>query len=141
MQERGWEHHVVSVEPELSSILSIEHILVSSFAESASGEDKHGRGEVVKEARVVKSAIHVSEESGPNWTHGSVDTEDRHPHVVHHSESSVESVGGVLSLAHLEGLEESSNRAGSHGKSLIDQVLKGAGVFEQPSLYSLRHIY
>ena len=72
----------------------------------------------------------MSEETRTNWTHSSIDSEDRHPHVVDHSESSVESVGGVLSLAHLEGLEESSNRAGSHGKSLIHEVLKGAGVFE-----------
>ena len=134
VKERGWEHHVVSVEPELGSILSVEHVLVSGLAESASGEDEHGCGEVDKETGVVKSAVHVSEESGTNGTHSSVDSEDRHPHVVDHSESSVEGVGGVLSLAHLEGLEESTDNSRSLSQSLVYEVLKRAGVFEEPGL-------
>ena len=134
VKERWWEHHVVSVEPELSSILCVEHVLVSGLAESASGENEHGCGEVDKETGVVKSAIHVSEESGTNGTHSSIDSEDRHPHVVYHSKSSVEGMSGVLSLAHLEGLEEPTNNSRSLSQSLIYEVLKRAGIFEEPGL-------
>ena len=39
MKEVGWEHHVVSIEPEFSSVLRVESVLVSRFLESASSEN------------------------------------------------------------------------------------------------------
>ena len=141
VQERRREHHVVSVEPKLSSILGVEHVLVSGFTESASGENKHGCSEVDKETRVVKSAIHVPEETRTNGTHGSIDSEDRHPHVVDHSESSVESVSRILSLAHFKAFVYSANNARSGSQPLINEVLQWACIFEQHGLEPLRHIY
>ena len=137
MEETWREHHVVSIEPELGSILSVEHVLVSRLAESASSHD-HARGpDVYVKSRVVKRTISSSEEPRSNWSHDSVDSEDAHPHVVDHSESSVEGMLGVFSLAHLEALEDSTNKAWSNGESLIHEVLKASSVSQKPSLKSL----
>ena len=46
VQKAWWEHHVVSFEPELDSILRVELRDLSCLLESASSKDKHGRPEV-----------------------------------------------------------------------------------------------
>ena len=92
MEETWWEHHVVSIKPELGSILSVEHVLVSRFVESASSEDHASSPDVDVKARVVQWTVSSSEESRSNWTHDTIDSEDAHQHVVDNSESSMEGV-------------------------------------------------
>ena len=46
VQKAWWEHHVISFEPELDSILRVKLRDLSSLLKSASGEDEHGRPEV-----------------------------------------------------------------------------------------------
>ena len=124
VEEVRWEHHVVSVEPELSTVLGVEHVLVPSLLESAPGQH-HGSGpEEDVQASVVQWAIASADESGSDWSHDTIDSEDAHPHVVDHSEGTVEHVVRVLSLAHLQGLENSANETWSLGQSLVYQELK-----------------
>ena len=76
VQEVWWEHHVVSIEPELDTVLGVESDIVSSVLESASGEDHSGGPEVAEKTWVVQRSISSAEESGSDWSHVSVDTED-----------------------------------------------------------------
>ena len=46
VQKAWWEHHVISFEPELDSILRVKLRDLSSLLKSASGEDEHGRPKV-----------------------------------------------------------------------------------------------
>ena len=48
VEEVGWEHHVVSVEPEVSAILIVESILISLVLESASSDNHCGAPEVAE---------------------------------------------------------------------------------------------
>ena len=137
MEETWWEHHVVSIKPELGSILSVEHVLVSRFVESASSEDHASSPDVDVKAGVVQWTVSSSEESRSNWTHDTIDSEDAHPHVVDNSESSMEGVLRIFSLTHLKSFEDSSNETWSNSESLINEVLKAACVSQEPSLKSL----
>ena len=92
MEETWWEHHVVSIEPELSTILSVEHVLISRLVESASSENHASSPDIDVKARVVQRTVSSSEESRSNRTHDTIDSEDAHPHVVDNSESSMEGV-------------------------------------------------
>ena len=136
VEERWWEHHVVSIEPEFSTILGVEHVLVSGFVESASSEDHASSPDVYIKAGVVQWTVSSSKESRSNWSHSAIDSEDAHPHVVDNSESSMEGVLGIFSLAHLKSLEDSSNKTWSNGELLIYEVLKASGVSQEPSLKS-----
>ena len=122
MKETWWEHHVVSVEPELSSILGIELILISSVVKSAPGKDASRGEDIDKKTGVVKGSICVSRESGTNGSHSTKDLVNRHPQIVHHSEGSMEGVGSILSLAHLNTLEDSSDKSWSCCKLIINKM-------------------
>ena len=137
VEETWWEHHVVSIEPEFGTVLSVEHILVSRFVESASSEDHASSPDIDVKSGVVQWTVSGSKESRSNWTHDTIDSEDAHPHVVDNSESSMESMLGIFSLAHLKSLEDSSNKAWSNSKLLIHEVLKASCVSQEPSLKSL----
>ena len=141
MQEAGWEHHVVAVEPELNSVLRVERVLLSSPRESASRENHGSAPAVDPEAAVVDWTIAEGEETGANRSHHTVRSENANPHVVRHSESSVQGVRSVFSLAHFDSLEESSDGAGSLSHHIIDEVLEATRVGEEPGLESLRHLY
>ena len=54
MEERWWEHHVVSVIPELDAILGIEAILLTRFGESASSENEDGSETIGEKTGVVE---------------------------------------------------------------------------------------
>ena len=81
----------------------------------------------------------MTEESGTNRSHTTIDLECTHPEVVDNSESSVESMGAVFSLTHLEFLEDVSNKSGSLSQSFIDYILKVGCVSEEPLLEFERH--
>ena len=57
VEEGWWEHHSVLLEPELSSILHIEGILLSCIVKSASSEHHHCTPAVTEQGRVVKWPI------------------------------------------------------------------------------------
>jgi hypothetical protein len=59
---------------------------------------------------------------------------DLNPEVVDDSECSVEGVLAVLTRANLDSFEDPPNEAASFGESLVDEVLNGPYVFEEPSL-------
>ena len=140
VQETGWEHHVVPVEPKVGAVLVVESVLVSLVLESASGDDHCSAPEVAEQGGVVqRSVAETCQESASNWSGGSVDMEDLHPEVVDDLEGSEESVLTVLSSSHLDALEESSDEAWSSGESFVDQVLEATCVFENPVLESLGH--
>ena len=141
MQEVRGEHHVVSVEPELGAVLRVEHVLVPGLLESAPGEDEGGRPEEDVEPGVVEGAVASADEPGANGSHDTVDSEDAHVHVVDYSEGTVEDVVRVLSLAHLQSFEHSTNEAWSLGQSLVDEELEALCVFQQKGLNSLRHLF
>ena len=141
VQKTRWEHHVVSIEPKFCSVLGVKHILVSWFGKSSSCQNKHGCCAINEQTRIIKRPTHVSKETRSNRPHGSINTEDLHPHVVDNSKSSVESVSAVFSLSHFNSLKHPSNRPRSWGEAIIYQVLKAACVFEQPRLNFLRHCY
>ena len=140
VQETGREHHVVPVEPELSSVLRVEHVLVTGLRESAPSEDHAGGPEEHEQPRVVEGTVAKTDESGADGAHHGVDTENGHPEVVDDSEGSVEGVLAVLSLAHLQALEDTPDKAWSLRQSLVHEVLKTAGVSQYEGLNSLRHI-
>lgn len=50
MQKVGWEHHVVSLIPELRVILMIKGQSISNSNESESGYDEEGKPEPHKES-------------------------------------------------------------------------------------------
>ena len=115
VKEVWWEHHVISVIPEFYSILSVHLVLLTRFLESASSKNHCGSPDVYKETGVIKRSIWVSEESWSDWSHHSVYSEHAHPEEVYHSECSVESMCTILSLAHFDGFENSSNKSRSGG--------------------------
>ena len=88
VQKAWWEHHVVSFEPELDSILRVELRDLSCLLESASSEDKHGGPEVNVQSWVVKGTVWESKESGSNWSHSCKEGPHAHPEVVDNSEGS-----------------------------------------------------
>ena len=137
VEETWWEHHVISIIPELGTVLSVEHILVSRFVESASSKDHASSPDVDVKSGVVQWTVSGSKESRSNRTHDTIDSEDAHPHVVDNSESSMEGMLGIFSLTHLESLEDSSNEAWSNSKLLVHEVLKASCVSQEPSLKSL----
>ena len=137
MEETWWEHHVVSIKPELGSILSVEHVLISRLVESASSENHASSPDIDVKSGVVQWTVSGSKESRSNRTHDTIDSEDAHPHVVDNSESSMESMLGVFSLAHLKSLEDSSNKTWSNSELLVYEILKTSGVSQEESLKSL----
>ena len=65
--------------------------------------------------------------------------EDLHPEVVDYLKGSEKGMLTVFSLADLKVLEDSSNKAGSSGKSLVHKVLEASRIFEDPVLNSSSH--
>ena len=125
VQETWWEHHVVSLEPELGTILWVEGLHVSSSTESASGEDHSGTPEVAEQSTIVQWSVSKrSEEPWTDWSHQTIDLEDLHEEPIDHSEWSMESVLTIFSFTHFESLEDSTNKTGSSSKSFINKVLK-----------------
>ena len=49
VEETWWEHHVVSIEPEFDSVLSVENVLISCFFKSASTQNHATCPEVTEE--------------------------------------------------------------------------------------------
>ena len=139
VQERWREHHVIPVEPELNTVLGVELVLISRFGESKSSENHKSSEEVDEHTSVIEGSVSCSEESGANRSHATVDLEHTHPEVVDNSESSVQSVGAVLSLAHLNLGEDFTNDSGSLSKSFVDNILEVGCVGEEPLLEFLRH--
>ena len=76
MQEVWWEHHVISVIPELYTILCVHLVLLTGFLESASSENHTSDEQVHIEAGVIERSIRVGEESRSDWSHSAIDTED-----------------------------------------------------------------
>ena len=109
MEETWWEHHVVPVEPKLNTILCVELHLVSSPCESASCEYHGSAPAVDPEASIVDGTIALTQEARTDWPHQPVNSPRAHPHLVHNSESSMKRVSTVLSLAHLDSFEESTD--------------------------------
>ena len=139
MQETWWEHHIVSVIPELNAILRVECDCLTGVGHTAAGENASGGEAVDPEATVVDWAIAISEEARANRPHDSPDAERVHPHPVDNTECTVECMRAIFSLAHLNGLEESADSSRSLCHNVVDEVLEAASVREQPSLESLRH--
>ena len=140
VQETWWEHQIVSLKPEQGTILTVEHSLISSMSESASGEDHSCAPKVAVECWVVQWAVaKVGKESRSNWSHDSIHMEDLHDKPVDDSEDSMEGVCAVLSLSYFDALEDSSDEAWSSSKSFINEVLKSSSVSQEKLLYSLRH--
>ena len=139
MQETWWEHHVVSFEPELDTILGVDRHLLSSFLESKSTKDHSCGKDVTEEAGVVQRSVSLTDESGTNWSHHAVYSEDTDPEEVYYSEHSMKGMLTVFSLAHLEWSKNSTNESCSLTELLIDEVLEASGVFKQKLLDSLCH--
>ena len=119
MEIIGGEHHIVPVEPEFSTVLGVEHILVSRLLEPASTEDHHGGEEVAIEASIVERSVSGSDESGPDGSHGSVHMEHHHPHIIGHTEDSVGGVLAIFSSTHFQTFEKSSDKAWSLSELLV----------------------
>ena len=135
VQETWWEHHVVSLEPELGSILGIKDSLVSLVLESASSQNHHGAPEIAEQSGVVEWSIaQTSQELAAMWSSYCVPVESLYPEVVDNLECSEEGVGAVLSFADLQVLENSTNETWSGGESLVNEVLETTSVFKDPVL-------
>ena len=57
VEETWWEHHLISVIPELNTILRVEVHLISSVDESASSENTEGGPEVAEKSWVVQWTV------------------------------------------------------------------------------------
>ena len=134
VKEGRGEHHVISSVPELWVVLGVEIQGVTHSDESEPGDDQEGQPEVHEEARIVQGTVAHSHESGEDWSHDRELLIDLHPEVVDHFECSVEGVLTVLTRSNLDSFEYSSNKAASLGEPLVDEVLNGPNVFEEPSL-------
>tara|TARA_B110000305_G_C19090444_1_gene470507 strand:+ start:355 stop:564 length:210 start_codon:yes stop_codon:yes gene_type:complete len=62
VQETWWEHHVVSIKPELNAILSVERGSFTSVSHSASSEDTARRKQVDVETTIVNWPITIGKE-------------------------------------------------------------------------------
>ena len=113
VQKTWWEHHIVSFEPELNSILCIELRDFSCLLQSATSEYEHGGPEIHVQSWVVKGTVWESKESGSDWSHSCEEGPHAHPEVIDDSESSEECVLTVFSFSHLQSLEDSSDQAWS----------------------------
>ena len=121
VQETWWEHHVVSLKPEQSTILTVECLLISSMSESASGKDHSSAPNVAIECSVVQWAVSkVGEEARTNWSHDTIDMEDLHDKPIDNSEYSMECMCTVLSSAYFNSFEDSSDETWSSSKSFIN---------------------
>jgi len=134
MKERRWEHHIVSGIPKLWVILSIEVECVSHSDEPESSEDQGSEPEVEEESGVVEGTVCYSHESGEDWSHYTEGLIDGHPEIVHYSEGSVEGVLTVLTRANLQSFEYSTYETTTLTESLINEVLYGADVSQEPCL-------
>ncbi len=142
VQEVGWEHHVVSLVPELGVVLVIELQDVACADEAESRHNEEGEPEPHEEGRVVEGARRDTDDQarkgGAHHTEGVVDL---HPVVVDNAEGAEGRVLRVLALAHLEVASNLTNEAASLSKALVVDVLdhlESTG-FQEPALKSLRH--
>ena len=139
VQEGRREHHVVAIEPELDTILSVECVLITSPLEAAPGKNVHGDKEVYQKSGVVERATAQSEEARADGSHGSEYLEHTHPHIVDDAEGAMERMLRVLTWSHLHAAEQRTNRSASLREALIDNVLEVGGVSQQPALELVRH--
>ena len=72
----------------------------------------------------------MAKEPTTNWSHGSIYSENTHPHVVDNPESSMEGMSTIFSLAHFHGFEEPTDDSRSLSQSLVDQILETPSVFK-----------
>ena len=119
VQEVRGEHHSVSLEPELGAILVVEFVNDSVLLEGGRRQKGQGGEDVHEQSSVIKRSIALAEEPRSDGSHEAKNLVLLDPEEVDHSPESVEGVSAVLSLAHLDGLEESSNATGSLGQFLI----------------------
>ena len=141
VQETRREHHIVSIEPELSPILRIEDSLLPCTGHSAPAEDAGGGEAVDPKTTVVDGSVAIGEETRADGAHHSPGTEAAHPHKVNHSKCSMQRVRAVLPLPNLNSLEEATESTATRRHHVVHEVLEAAAVGEEPRLESLRHFF
>jgi len=124
VQEVRWEHHVVSLVPELGVVLVIELQDVAGADETEARHDQESQPEPHEQSTVVQGPLggadNETREHGPHNAQGVIDL---NPVVVDHTEGAAEGVLRVLTLAHLDGTSHLTDETGSLGEALINNEL------------------
>lgn len=142
VQEVGWEHHVVSLVPELGVVLVVEVQDIASADEAEAGADQEGEPEPHEEGGVVEGPLRdADEDAREDWSEGSKHVIDLDPVEVNNAEGAAGSVLRVLTLTHFEVAGNLADETASLGKALVVDVLDKleATRVQEPGLKSLRH--
>jgi hypothetical protein len=124
VQEVGWEHHVVSLVPELGVVLVVEVQDIASTDETEAGADEECQPEPHEQGRVVEGALgNTDDNAREDGSENSEDVIDLNPVVVNNAESAASGVLRVLAFTHLEVTSNLTDETASLGKAFVVDVL------------------